>query len=348
MLSHFTRDDVVHMPFDENLPSTLSPLLYSKTLETFLVVCEHRNFTHAARILGLSQSGVSQHIQKLEENLGVTLFDRDVRPIALKPEAILLRDQLQQQFAEIENTVGQIRERNALKPLVRIGVVDSLSPNVAPRLIKQLSDRASQISVLSGISPNIANDLHNREVDIIITSDPLDGVEGLSRYFLFQEPHVLVLPKDSPFAGQPVEWQQLLQSGQPLIRYSRRSASGRVVETQLSRMRLEVPVWVEADTSRVVFSMVAEGMGWALSTPLCLLQCKDMLSRLHLQIAPAPVFCREIYVVTRQHESLSLVQTTLAECAAQLQQELLPELQAMAPWATEQMVIDSRALELVN
>ena len=166
------------MPIDEQLPSTLSPLLYSKTLETFLVVCEQRNFTHAARVLGLSQSAVSQNIQKLEENLGVTLFDRDIRPIALKPEAILLRDQLQQQFGEIEQTVSQIREQNALKPLVRIGVVDSLSPYVAPRLIKQLSDRASQISVLSGISPNIANDLLNREVDVIITSDPLDGVDG--------------------------------------------------------------------------------------------------------------------------------------------------------------------------
>lgn len=57
----------------------------------------------------------------------------------------MLREQLQHQFAEIENTVGQIRERNALKPLLRIGVVDSLSANVAPRLIRQLSDHASQI-----------------------------------------------------------------------------------------------------------------------------------------------------------------------------------------------------------
>jgi len=333
---------------DTQLPSNLSPLLYSKTLQTFLLVCEHRNFTHAARILGISQSAISQNIQKLEENLGVTLFDRDVRPIALKPEAILLREQLQSQFAEIENTVGHIREQNALKPLVRIGVVDSLSPNVAPRLIKQLSDHASQISVLSGISPNIAQDLLNREVDIIITSDPLDGVEGLSRYFLFQEPHVLVLPEGSELAGQTVDWAGLLKSDLPLVRYSRRSASGRVVETQLSRMRLELPMYVEADTSRVVFSMVAEGVGWALSTPLCLLQCKDMLPRLHLQPAPSPVFCREIYVVTRQHEALTLVQTTLAECADQLMHELLPELVAMAPWAEQQMIVDSRAQELVK
>ena len=55
---------------DQTQPANLSPLLYSKTLPTFLLVCEHRNFTHAARILGISQSAISQNIQQLEENPG--------------------------------------------------------------------------------------------------------------------------------------------------------------------------------------------------------------------------------------------------------------------------------------
>lgn len=46
----------------------LSPLVFSKTLETFIVVCEQGSFTAAAKILNLSQSAVSQNIQKLEES----------------------------------------------------------------------------------------------------------------------------------------------------------------------------------------------------------------------------------------------------------------------------------------
>lgn len=323
-------------------------VLYSSTLDTFLAVCQHQSFTKAAKVLGLSQSSVSQNIQKLEESLEVCLFDREVRPIMLKPEAILLREQLEKQFSDIEQTVELIREKNELKPIVKIGVIDSLSSNVAPALIRILAEQTRQISVLSGISPNIANDLINKEVDIIITSDPLDGVEGLSRYFLCQEPHLLVLPKDSELVGEAVTWQQLISCDLPLVRYSRRSASGRIAETHFSRMRMTVPSKVEADTTRVVLSMIVDGLGWGLSSPLCLMQCPDMLEDVHLQPAPQPSYSREIYVVTRQNEYQPLVEIILAECAYQLNTMLLPEIRKQLPWLTDEIVIDRHAMKLAE
>ncbi|KJZ15007.1 hypothetical protein TW85_07115 [Marinomonas sp. S3726] len=321
-------------------------LLYSTTLDTFLAVCQHQSFTKAAKALGLGQSSVSQNIQKLEESLGVALFDREVRPIMLKPEAVMLREVLEGQFSEIENVVSLIREQNELKPIVKIGVIDSLSTNVAPALIRKLTEQTRQVSVLSGISPNIAKDLLNREVDIIITSDPLDGIEGLSRYFLCQEPHLLVLPKNSELRDTPVTWQQLISYELPIVRYSRRSASGRVVDTHFSRMRMNVPFKIEADTTRVVLSMVADGLGWALSTPLCLMQCKDILDQVHMQPAPQPLFSREIYIVTRHQEYLGLVDNILAECAKQLSLALLPDIKKNFPWVVDEIVIDERAVDL--
>jgi len=321
-------------------------LLYSTTLDTFLAVCQHQSFTKAAKALGLGQSSVSQNIQKLEESLGVALFDREVRPIMLKPEAIMLREVLEGQFSEIENVVSLIREQNELKPIVKIGVIDSLSTNVAPALIRKLTEQTRQVSVLSGISPNIAKDLLNREVDIIITSDPLDGIDGLSRYFLCQEPHLLVLPKNSELRDTPVTWQQLISYELPIVRYSRRSASGRVVDTHFSRMRMNVPFKIEADTTRVVLSMVADGLGWALSTPLCLMQCKDILDQVHMQPAPQPLFSREIYIVTRHQEYLGLVDNILAECAKQLSLALLPDIKKNFPWVVDEIVIDERAVDL--
>lgn len=333
---------------DSSTPQSIHSLLYSKTLETFLAVCQHRSFTKAAKSLGLSQSSVSQSIQKLEDILEVSLFNREVRPITLNPEAILLREQLEGQFSDIEKTVSLIRERNELKPIVKLGVIDSLSSNVAPALIRLLSEQTRQISVLSGISPNIAQDLMNREVDIIITSDPLDGIEGLNRFFLCQEPHLLVLPKESPLAGTPVTWQNLINCDLPLVRYSRRSASGRIAETHFSRMRMSIPVKVEADTTRVVLSMVADRQGWAISSPLCLLQCKDVLPEVHVQPAPQPAFSREIYIVTRYNEYQGLVDTILAECARQLNKILLPEIKVNFPWSIPEMIISEKPLSLIN
>lgn len=320
---------------------SIQSLLYSKTLETFLAVCQHQNFTSAAKALGASQSAISQNIQKLEDALGVKLFDRDVRPIALRPEAILLRDQLQGQFADLENTVALIREQNAINPIARLGVIDSLSSNIAPALIRLLLAKTKRISVLSGISPNVAQDLLNRDVDIIITLDSLDNVEGLSRYFLCREPHVLVLPKGSPLKDKPLGWQQLMDYDLPLVRYSRRSASGRVIDNHFSRMRMSFPFRLEADTTEVMLSVVADGLGWALSSPLALMQCENILPSVHLQPAPSPSFYRDVYVVTRYKEYESLVETILQEATNQLYSQILPKIQALAPWVVDEIVIES-------
>ncbi|REG86696.1 LysR family transcriptional regulator [Marinomonas pollencensis] len=331
-----------------NSRDEIHSVLYSSTLNVFLAVCQYRSFTKAAKVLNLSQSSVSQNIQKLEESLEVLLFDRDVRPITPKPEAIILQELLEKQFFDIEQAVEEIRERNELKPIVKIGVIDSLSSNIAPALIRMLSGQTRQVSVLSGISPNIANDLINKEVDIIITCDSLDGVNGLSRYFLCQEPHLLVLPKKSELVGEKISWQKLINSDLSFVKYSTRSSSGRIAETHFSRMRMTVPSRAEADTTSVVLSMIEDGLGWGLCSPLCLMQCSNKLEKIHIQAAPQPSYTREIYVITRKNEYQPLVESILAQCAFQLKTVLLPEIMKKFSSINNEIVIDNNAIELID
>jgi DNA-binding transcriptional LysR family regulator len=324
---------------EETLLRKIFPLLYSKTLETFLIVCQQRSFTKAARVIGLSQSAVSQNILRLEEALGVTLFVRGVRPIALTPEAIVLREQLESQFSAMATTVAKIRDQNSLKPIVRVGVVESLSPNLAPSLVRELSPRANRISVLTGTTGAIADDLLRREVDIIVSSDPLNEVESITRYFVFEEPHVLIVSRELNPSKTGWSWEDLQYCGVPFIRYASRSSSGKTIEAHLGRLRLNFPHRFEADTSRVLFSLVADGIGWALTTPLCLLQCQDMVGRMRVLRAPQPVFTREIYVVTRAGEDVALAQAVTDICVTQLRQSILRQLTGIAPWTESLYVI---------
>ncbi len=316
-------------------------LLFNNTVAVFLTVCQHKNFSSAAKSLDISQASVSQSIIKMEKSLGVSLFDREVRPIALKPEAIMLRDQLIGPYANLGHTIEKIQSRNMLKPIMRLGVIDSLSANLAPSLIKIFSDQAQNISVLSGISATLATDLHNRDVDIIISSDPFDGEEGLSRYFLFREPHLLILPKESPLIGKQLSWQDLVNYELPLIRYSKRSSSGRLTNTHLSRICLQLPSKIEADTNGAVLASVAGGLGWSLSSLACLLQYDTLLTDLHLQPAPKPDFNRDIFVVTRQDEYLELVDAVIAESVKILSSKLLPKMKKIAPWSIDKVILAS-------
>ena len=57
--------------------------LNSLWLKSFTVLCEERHFTRAAERLNMTQPGMSQHIAKLEEQLGVPLVERDAPGFAL-------------------------------------------------------------------------------------------------------------------------------------------------------------------------------------------------------------------------------------------------------------------------
>lgn len=312
------------------LPEAFS-LIYSKSLETFFAVCETRSFTRASEVLGLSQSAVSQNVLRLEEMLGVTLFERNVRPIELTPEARLLKEQIDTHAAEVAGTLSRIREANALKPIVRAAVIESLSPNIAPSLLRSLAQQSNRISILTGTSDNIINGLLQHQVDVIVSSSPFNEIEGLSRYFLFEEPHVLIMPKSLSKGRRDWTWHDLQYCGLPVVRYLGQTGSGSTIETYFRTMRLDFPMRFEADTSRVVFSLVAAGVGWGLTTPLCLLQCADMVSQMDVLPAPGPIFSREIHVIIRKGQNQDLAQSVLRICAAELQDSIVSELVRIAP-----------------
>jgi DNA-binding transcriptional LysR family regulator len=314
-------------PFDR-----VFPLIYTKTIETFLIVYQQRSFTRAAEVLGLSQSAVSQNIIRLEETLGVTLFARDVRPISPTPEANVLMEQIEKQVRDMSGTIGQIRRHNFVRPIVRVGIADSLSPNIAPHIVQVLAPHSMRISVLTGTSNVLVRQLRQHDVDLIVCGEAFENEPQLARRFLFGEPHVIAMPPSVAIIPDNLSWSDLKFSGVPFVRYSSRSSSGRLIEAFLDRIGLELPLRFEADTSRVLLSLVAEGMGWALTTPLCLLQCQDMVARMHLLPAPPPTAIREMFIVTRSGEYESLAEKVTDICRAELRANIVPMLVRIAPW----------------
>ncbi len=88
-------------------------------LFAFRVVARHGNFTGAAEALGLTQSAVSQRIKGLEIELGVVLFKREHRGVALTNEGLRLLSVVEPAMKQMQNSVASLMERK-LKPRVRI------------------------------------------------------------------------------------------------------------------------------------------------------------------------------------------------------------------------------------
>ena len=91
----------------------LTRLPHMTLLLAFKTVAEHGSFTRAATALHLSQSAISQQVVKLEEALGVTLFVRSTRTVALTRAGAALLDDIRAPFEENAEALAEIVARMA-------------------------------------------------------------------------------------------------------------------------------------------------------------------------------------------------------------------------------------------
>jgi DNA-binding transcriptional LysR family regulator len=273
-----------------------------RSLEIFLAVCETGAMSSAARTLGLTQPAVSLAIGELEKKLGFALFDRTVRPLAVTVAGGLLRQRAGALIAEARQIGPLLRETEHGKlPLVRVGIVDSLSRVLTAPLASFLGTRADEVSILLGLTASHASDLLTRRLDLFLGVDDLEDWAGLERWPLAKEPYILLLPSGTEPPRTVGALRKLVQA-LPLIRFSSRSQTGLEIEAHLRRLGLTAPRSFEFDTPYGVTSMVAAGGGFAITTPLCIREAAEPAAGLVTAPLPGPQISRKLTLVARHRE----------------------------------------------
>lgn len=117
-------------------------------LQYALALASEGTFVAAAEFCGVSQPTLSMQIQKLESELGITLFDRSRQPIHPTPEGLLLLEQAR----NINDATGQFQE--VLSQLIgkvggvfRLGVIPTIAPYMIPKLVKPFLDRYPDVEL---------------------------------------------------------------------------------------------------------------------------------------------------------------------------------------------------------
>jgi DNA-binding transcriptional LysR family regulator len=266
-----------------------------RALEVFASVAEAGSMTAGAQRLGLSQSGVSQSIRQLETALGAALIDRGVRPLALTRAGAELHRQARQLLAQAGQVAQSVRRSAHVgERQLRIGLVDSLAVSVGADLARQLRAEGSSCQLHSGQSLGHVEALRRRELDLVIGSDSaLIEHPELAVRPLFAEPLMLALPGD--YQPRDITLDQVVADLE-LVAYSEDAAIARQTALHFSRLRLEPRCRLAFDSTDVVFRMVGEGLGFAVTTPLCLLQGRNQLKRVRIAALPGPVVRRHLSI----------------------------------------------------
>jgi DNA-binding transcriptional LysR family regulator len=250
-----------------------------------------------------------------------------------------LVDQARALLTQAERAQTSVRMRgDAPLPVVRMGLVDSFAATAGPGLVRSMRSYARNFTVWSGISPNLGDDLISRKLDYIISTDPMSSLGGIEHHTVMREPFILVLPERMA-ANIPNPKLEDLAANHPFVRYSARSLIGTQIERYLQQGGITIPDSLEFDGTEAVFAMVSAGLGWAITTPLCLIHGFAHLPTLRALPLPGRSLSRTLYLVARESRETSLPARIAGDARSIAQKLVTEKIRPVAPWAADEIKV---------
>ncbi|WP_210397213.1 hydrogen peroxide-inducible genes activator [Motiliproteus sediminis] len=178
---------------------TLTELRYIVTL------AQERHFGRAAERCFVSQPTLSIAVKKLEGELGVALFERSKSAVQLTPVGERVVAQAQKVLEEARAVEELAHEgRDQLKSPLRLGAIYTVGPYLFPHLVPRIRDFAPDMPLYleENFTEVLRGKLRRGELDAIVIALPFSEPDVLTRA-LFDEPFMLLLPRDHPWADLP-------------------------------------------------------------------------------------------------------------------------------------------------
>ncbi|MBB2891912.1 LysR substrate-binding domain-containing protein [Flexivirga oryzae] len=137
-------------------------------LRTFLAVSQSLSFTRAAELLEIRQPTVSQHIRKLEELVGRTLFVRDTRTVRLTADGDALTGFARTILAAQEQAVDYFTG-SGLTGRLRVGVTDDLALTPLPKILRQFRQAYPRVDLDLTVaqSPSLHRRIESGHLDVV-------------------------------------------------------------------------------------------------------------------------------------------------------------------------------------
>ncbi|ABE60588.1 MULTISPECIES: hydrogen peroxide-inducible genes activator [Chromohalobacter] len=175
---------------------TLTELRYIVTL------AQERHFGRAAERCYVSQPTLSVAVKKLEEELGIALFERSKSTVQVTP----LGEKIVEQSQRVLEQASLIREmategKDQLASPLRIGAIYTIGPYLFPHLIPELSRHAPQMPLYieEGFTGELRRKLRSGELDAIIVALPFNEPDVLTKA-IYEEPFEVLIPTGHPWA----------------------------------------------------------------------------------------------------------------------------------------------------
>jgi len=173
-------------------------MVETSQLQTLVAVAKAQSFSRAAEELGVTQSAISQSIKNLELRVGVKLFKRSGKQVALTSEGDKLYSFAQDFLGQLDETLSDIHiDKNSMSGKVRVGTLTGVGKSwLSPKLMEFSQEHPSlTVSVSLGFQDDLIKEFENYRLDILIL--PEEGLPNAGEKILLDEEIMtLVYPKE--------------------------------------------------------------------------------------------------------------------------------------------------------
>ena len=173
-------------------------------LRYLVALSETGHFRKAAEQCNVSQPTLSIAIKKLEEELGISLFERARHKVATTPTGERIVEQARTVLRETQN-LRHLAElgKDPLGSMLSVGAIYTVGPYLFPRLVSRLQQLAPKMPLFieENYTASLRGKLSRGELDAIFVALPFTETDVVTRT-LYDEPFVVLLPKNHVLAGQ--------------------------------------------------------------------------------------------------------------------------------------------------
>jgi LysR family hydrogen peroxide-inducible transcriptional activator len=289
-------------------------------LRFIVAVSKERNFRRAAEKCFVSQPALSLAIKKLEDDLGVLIFERSRTDVSPTP----IGEKIVHQAIRAIEEVNHIREiakqgNNQLSGPFRLGLIYSVGPYLLPEIIPILRQKAPDmpLDIEENLTTQLEMQLKNGVIDAAIVALPFN-VAGINTLALYDEKYIVMVPIDHPWANKTSIKAEALIDENVLLLNSGHCYSHQVLEAcpDLSRKGQVL----QGNSLETIRNMVASNLG---ITVLPSSAVTERYSNPLVKVIPfaEPVPVRRIALAWRKSYAREAAVNVIADAIKEIQSE---------------------------
>ncbi|MFZ6818108.1 LysR substrate-binding domain-containing protein [Undibacterium sp. Ji22W] len=237
-------------------------------LKYIVAVARQKHFGHAAEACFVAQPTLSVAIKKLEDELGVTIFERGGTEVSTTPlgaQIVAQAERVLEQTAVIKELAKQ--NKDPLSGPFRLGIIYTIGPYLLPGLVKTMIAKVPQMPLIlqENFTVKLMELLRQGELDAAIMALPLPD-QGMMVQPLYDEPFVVAMPKDHPWAERASVSAEELKTETMLLLGSGHCFRDQVLEVCPEMARFStasdgIARTFEGSSLETIRHMVASGIG---------------------------------------------------------------------------------------